>query len=140
MLAVLLLVAAFLSGWLVSGMRMRALAPVAVLPDGREAAPTVTVEGIVDGALLLRTAGGVRILAGNKALQADQDGVVRVSDRSLLTNKVNIQIPESMRFVASKRGQKYYPVDASAAQGIVPENRVYFPDEASAERAGFSAE
>lgn len=139
-LVALLLLAAFIAGWVASGVHLRAQAPLVILPDGRAVAPTVAVEGIVDGALLLRTAGGVRILAGNKAVQADANGLVRVEDKALLTNKVNIQVPAGMRFVASKRGQKYYPVNASAAQGIVPENRVYFPDEDSARKAGFSAE
>ena len=45
--------------------------------------------------------------------------------------------PAGMHFVASRRGKKYYPVGSPAAAALKPENRVYFPDAAAAEDAGF---
>ena len=40
--------------------------------------------------------------------------------------------------VASKRGKKYYSVGSAAEESLTPDNRIYFPDAASAERAGYS--
>ena len=41
-----------------------------------------------------------------------------------------------MRFVASKNGSKYYPLDCSSANRIKEENRVYYADEEEAEEDG----
>lgn len=136
-IAACVLVATFLAGWIAAGMRLRAATPVTIRQDTRGEEASVTVDGIVNGVLLLRTTGGVRVQAGGKMLQADEEGVVRVTDRGVLTNHVEIVVPAGKYFVASKRGQKYYPVDAASAQSIVPENRVYFASEKAAEEAGF---
>ncbi len=40
-------------------------------------------------------------------------------------------------FFASKKGQKYYPLDCGAGKNIKPENRIYFKDNNSAESAGY---
>lgn len=138
--AICALLAAFLVGWLSAGRYLRAQTSVSIVPDTREGEPVVSVQGIVNGELLLKATGDVRIVAGDQPIQPDAQGMVRMRDRALLTNRIEIVIPAGMRFVASKRGQKYYAVDASAAQGIVPENRVYFPDAAAAENAGYTAD
>jgi hypothetical protein len=44
---------------------------------------------------------------------------------------------EGMKFVASKQGKKYYPVGSAQAENLKPENRLYFPDAAAAEAAGY---
>jgi hypothetical protein len=51
---------------------------------------------------------------------------------------VTVPVPPGMRFVASKKGKKYHAVDSASGERIAPENRVYFPDAASAERAGYA--
>jgi len=40
-------------------------------------------------------------------------------------------------YFASSKGKKYYPVGCSAGKSIKIENRVYFPTESEAERAGY---
>jgi hypothetical protein len=82
--------------------------------------------------------GGVRLVAGGRAIVPARDGSFAIHDTKLLTNHVIITIPDGMRFVASKRGKKFYPVESADAQRIVPANRVYFPDEQSARNAGFA--
>ncbi|MBI2099922.1 MAG: hypothetical protein HYT48_01110 [Candidatus Vogelbacteria bacterium] len=42
-------------------------------------------------------------------------------------------------FVASKNGQKYYPVACAGAKRIKAANRIYFVTAAEAERVGYSA-
>lgn len=44
---------------------------------------------------------------------------------------------EAMPFVASKRGKYFYPAQSKSAARLAPQNRVYFPDAASAEKAGY---
>lgn len=43
----------------------------------------------------------------------------------------------SGKYVASKNGAKYYPIDCSSANRIKAENRVFFDSAAEAERAGY---
>jgi hypothetical protein len=42
-----------------------------------------------------------------------------------------------MRFVASRRGKRYYPVSSREGERLVPENRLYFRTAEEAERAGY---
>lgn len=97
----------------------------------------VEIDGILNGALTGRMSGSVLMTAGDKPVIPDANGSFSIRDSSVLTNVVQIDVPDGMRFVASRRGKKYYPVDSADGQRIVPENRVYFPDEADAQRAGF---
>jgi len=43
----------------------------------------------------------------------------------------------SLPFVASKRGQYYYPVNCSLSQGLSEKNKIYFASEAEAEAEGY---
>lgn len=99
--------------------------------------PMVTIDGIRNGELVGSIQGDVRLVAGENPVSVQEDGTFAVRDNALLTNKITVTAPEGMHFVASKRGIKYYPVDSASGQGIVPENRVYFPDSAAAEKAGY---
>lgn len=48
-----------------------------------------------------------------------------------------VKPPEGMRFVASKRGTKYYPLESAGAGSISPANRVFFETASDAEKAGY---
>jgi hypothetical protein len=56
-----------------------------------------------------------------------------------LKNVVTVTVPAGMKYVASKNGKYYYPVESVAGEKIVPANRVYFASEGDAEAAGFAA-
>ena len=61
----------------------------------------------------------------------------RIAADPFLTNVIDVQIPHDALFVASKRGTKYYPVDSSAGNRLVPQNRIYFRSAAEAEAMGY---
>ena len=128
-----------LIGIVLATFHLRPHPPLEIIEDaGEPDVPVVTLFGIRDGALHGQTRGTVRVVAGTHLIPADGSGNFLITDREILTNIVGITAPAGMRFVASHRGEKYYSIgDARAAQ-IIPENRLYFPDAASAERAGYA--
>lgn len=72
-------------------------------------------------------------------LIASGSGSFHAPAASLLKNVITVQVPSGMRYVASKRGKNYYPVDSSTGEGIVPENRIYFETAAEAIAAGYKS-
>ncbi len=50
----------------------------------------------------------------------------------------SVSMTTTTMVVASKRGKKYYPVGSAGEENLAPDNRIYFSDAASAERAGYS--
>ena len=59
------------------------------------------------------------------------------SATSSAANIVEVHVPVGMKFVASKKGTKYYAVESAGGERIVPQNRVYFATAAEAEAAGY---
>jgi hypothetical protein len=112
-------------------------APVVLLEDKGTDVPVVRIEGIENGALVGSVAGEVRVSAREKLVTFGEDGRFAISDRSILTNRITVQAPPGMRFVASSKGTKYYAVDSAGGQNIVPQNRVYFATEQAAQAAGY---
>ncbi len=100
--------------------------------------PVVRIDGIRNGKLTGSVSGDVRLVAGSSQVPVTGSGRFTVSDRSILTNVIDVRVPPGMRFVASAKGKKYYPVNSAGGNQIVPQNRVYFPDEASAKKAGYT--
>lgn len=49
------------------------------------------------------------------------------------------EVPEGMKFIASKSGKKYYAVDSSQGKKIKGDKRVFFATEKEAEEAGYTA-
>ena len=135
---VLVLLLGLLMGILLEHRRLRPVPPMALVDDVSVAAvPVVTIHGIRNGVLVGSMSGTVRLVAGGKPVLPGAEGGFTVSDSKLLTNVIEVTVPPGMQFVASKRGKKYYSVHSADGQRIVPQNRVYFPDEASAKKAGF---
>ncbi len=114
------------------------VSPIRVVTyTGALSIPVVTIHGIRNGKLEGVVSGNVRLFAGSHLVLVDGSGAFSIRDNKLLTNMIKIHIPEGMRFVASKKGKKYYPAGSAAAGNLAPANRIYFPDAQSAERAGF---
>lgn len=93
-----------------------------------EAAPTGRVEGGIHG--------DARVLLGNDLVAQGSGAFAGVMQGSLPV-VVEIRIPAGMKYVASRTGKKYYDVTSAMGNRLLPKNRVYFPDRASAERAGY---
>lgn len=137
---ILSIIIAFFTGAIVTGYQLQPPPAMAIIED--ENADTVdvavvTISGIENSALRGTVEGNVRLVARDQIIEPDAHGSFSISDSSLLTNRLIIDAPPGMHFVASKKGKKYYPIESSSGMRIVPANRVYFPDQASAEKAGF---
>lgn len=128
----------FLSGALWGLSRLGEQTSLSLRPDARPGIAVVRLEGIRDGALSGTMSGDVRLFAGADLVLPAASGAFRITDRSLLTNIVTVRAPEGMRFVASRRGEKYYPVGSPEGDRLAPENRIYFRDGAAAESAGYA--
>ncbi len=124
-------------GATVTAYRVYRPAPVLLSADKGTDVPVVRIEGIVNGALRGTVEGDVRLSAGEDIVEVDAEGRFVIDDRAVLTNRITVQAPPGMRFVASSKGTKYYPVDSGAGQSIVPANRIYFATSAEAEAAGY---
>lgn len=111
--------------------------PFRLEPDTRQRIPVVQVEGVREGMIVGRISGDVRVFWGDDMVLPDGSGSFRLRSDILLTEEVQVQIPEGVRFVASRKGKKYYPVTSAMGERIKPENRVYFPTADDAEASGF---
>lgn len=112
--------------------------PIVLIEDAMPDSAAVRINGIRNGALVGSATGPVRLSAGGKIISLGHSGAFAIRDAALLTNHVSISVPGGMKFVASKRGKKYYPVLSAQGQNLKLENRVYFPNEEAAEAAGYS--
>lgn len=130
-------VCGYLLGRLITERRTLVSAPMQMRDLSRPLVPTVRVEGVVNGQLKGALFGEARFFLGGKQIVPDQSGSFVVPAGSLLTNTIEITVPEGMRFVASRRGKKYYPVDSASASNLAPANRVYFKTAEEAEGAGY---
>lgn len=122
-------------GYLHGRLLSAAPAHISLQHDSRPAVPTVLLTGIRNGRLNGVITGDARLILGKTPVIGS--GTFSIVAGSLLTNVIEIDIPVGARFVASKRGKKYYPVTSASAQGLSPENRIYFDSEAKAQAAGF---
>lgn len=144
---------------------MASVPPLAVVPDTRPRVPVVHIDGIRNGFIEGTMNSGARLIIGDTYViptkSADDTdpsserhpehvslsgvegrgvkGEMRFSipAASFLVDHVAVEVPAGMRFVASKSGKKYYPVDSAAGSRLKPENRVYFATEEEARGAGF---
>ena len=105
----------------------------------RDSVPVVHIEKILNGELIGEIQGDVRFVLGDDIIVPDENGEVRAPADPLLTDIITVEVPEWAHFVASSKGTKYYPVDSSQGERIVPANRVYFETQEEAEEAGYEA-
>ena len=136
-----LLLAAFclaLSSGYLSG-RMAALPEVAIAeaPDTRPLVPTIHVKGVRNGLLHGTIRGNARVIIDDQVVT--QSGTFALDAGLLLHNEVTVFVPAWAKYVASRQGKKYYSVESSAGQRIVPKNRRYFRTAQHARDAGYKA-
>jgi len=99
--------------------------------------PTVVIESAPGGKVEGRVEGSARLLLGND-LVANGSGSFSGVMQGSLPKVVEVAVPPGMKYVASKNGKKFYSVTSGMGNRILPKNRVYFPDAASAKAAGYA--
>jgi len=133
----LALVCGYLLGRLITERKTLVSVPMQMRDLSRPLIPTVHLDGVYNGSLKGSMIGDARLFFGSQQVVPDQSGAFLVPAGSLLTNTIEITVPAGMRYVASRRGKKYYPVDSASASNLAPANRVYFSTAEEAERAGY---
>ena len=126
---------ALCSGYLSGRMLSVSQTEVTLRPDTRPPVPTVHIRGVRNGLLHGQIIGSARVVIGSNVMT--QSGVFAFDAGPLLINEISITIPSWATYVASKRGTRYYPINAAAAKNIVPQNRLYFRSRQDAESAGY---
>jgi hypothetical protein len=111
--------------------------PVFLRENTQHSVPTVHITGLQNGNIVGSMEGDVRMWLGDTQILSEEDGTFAVAPGPLLVNTISVLIPDGMKFVASKRGKKYYTVSEAGGQRIVPGNRLYFETAEKAESAGY---
>ena len=109
--------------------------PMVIQKDTRPLVPIVRIDGVDNGILHGSIVGNARLAIGSIVLT--QSGKFALDSSDVLVNTVHVVVPDGMRFVASSRGKKYYPVFSSSASRLSVQNRIYFKTEEEALRAGY---
>ena len=100
--------------------------------------PVLTFFQIENGELSGKiTEGKARIQIENSEISILKDEKFTLDIRKILPMLREIPHPKDMKFVASKRGKKYYPVDSPRAFLVTLKNRVFFKTRDEAEEKGF---
>ncbi len=134
----IVLLAAFLAlMWRSSGVPVVSARSLSLVPDTRPAVCTVVLEGVRNGQIAGYIRGDVRFFIGDDLAVPNSSGAFLVSAGVLKTDVRTIDMPDGTRFVASKKGKRFYPVGSSQGQGLSPANRIYFSSEDEAKAAGF---
>ncbi len=81
----------------------------------------------------------VRFVIGEKQEEIVplQSGEFSFDVTTILPNLKQIPAPTGMLFVASKRGKKFWPLDAPEANMLSPKNRIFFKNTEEATSQGF---
>jgi hypothetical protein len=133
----LALLCGYLLGRLVTLKVSLPAAPIAVRDLSRPLVPTVRIDGVSGGNVEGVIVGGARLVIGEEIIVPDGSGAFRVPAAQFCTRLVTVAAPEGTRFVASKRGKKYYLVDSPQAAGLSPGNLVFFKTAEEAEAKGY---
>lgn len=112
--------------------------PSLLVDDQRRPVPVVRIDGFKEGAIVGSVLGEARVAFGPElALLSSSGGTFTLDATALLREAISPAVPPGMKFVASKRGKKFYPVHSTAGQNLSPANRVYFNTAEEAKAAGF---
>ena len=111
--------------------------PTVIHEDKRPTIPVVMISDVQDGSIIGTVHGDARFFVSGIQVLPIMSGSFKAPAASLLKNLTTMKIPTGMRFVASKRGKKYYPVGSRGAANLSPANRVYFKTADEAQAAGY---
>jgi hypothetical protein len=133
----------FTSGILKSKLDISEAAPgLEFVKDSGPDIPLLIFQKIENGVLYGHNKGiETRIIVGPKEeeIVALTNGDFSFSVIEILPNLSQIPAPEGMLFAASKRGTKFWALDAPEAALITPKNRIFFRSKEEAEVRGFTA-
>jgi hypothetical protein len=104
----------------------------------RRRAPIVHVKEINDSKIIGVVGTGARLVMGEEVIIPKPDRSFEIPAKDFLVRVIDVPIPRDALFVASKRGKKYYDVNSSKGQKLVPENRLYFRSREEAEALGYA--
>lgn len=112
--------------------------PIAVVPQNSEKIPLVKFQKIENGVMYGETGEKeVRFIVGKEGVYTSHGGAFDFPLNEILPMMKQIAAPEGMNFVASKRGTRYWPLDAPEAFLLAEKNRVFFATAEEAEKAGY---
>ena len=101
-------------------------------------APIVHVKEINGNNIIGIIGTGARLIIGEEIVIPESDRSFKMPAKDFLVRIVDVPIPRDARFVASRIGKKYYDVNSSQGQKLVPENRLYFRTAEEAEAMGYT--
>ena len=141
LLPVLSIIFAIVLGFLLGRMiriTSQPIPPTVIRADLRPRIPVVRIDDIRDGQLAGISRGEVRLFLGETLIIPSASGSFLVPAGNLLRDVATVRAPPGMRFVASRKGRKYYPVTSPNAARLAAGNRVYFTTAKEAEGKGFA--
>ena len=106
-----------------------------IVEDSGALVPTVNIRSWKSGSMEGLVQGEVRLLVDGTPVVPGQSGSFALGNPA--RQGASSGVPAGMQFVASKRGKKYYPVGSAGANNLSEANKIYFPDAAAAEAAGY---
>ena len=113
-------------------------APIQVLEsDVNEPVPVVRLNEINNGAMVGSIDAGARLVIADQIVTPNDEGRFRIPAGSFLVNVINVQVPERTKFVASKRGKKYYAIEDNGWRKLKSE-LVFFQSREEAINAGYT--
>ena len=100
-------------------------------------APIVHINEINRGSIVGIVGTGARLIIKDEAIIPSKDRSFSIPASKFLVNIVDIKVPRNTKFVASKRGRKYYPVASSRWKSLKSE-LLFFRSKEEAEALGYS--
>lgn len=107
-----------------------------VFRDLNHRAPIVHIQEINRGNIIGTVGTGARLVIGEEAIVPSIDRTFEIAASPFLVNIVNVQIPRDAKFVASKKGRKYYSVESNAWRSLRSE-LLFFRSSLEAEKLGY---
>ncbi len=112
--------------------------PIQILNrDINKKVPLIHIKEINEGQIVGKVGTGARLVIGETVIVTHTDGSFEVPAEKFLVNIVDVKIPHGVKFVASRKGKKYYEVTSKSAERLAPKNRIYFKNEEDAEKMGY---
>ena len=112
--------------------------PIEVVKADPERIPLIHFERIENGIMYGQTGEmELRFVVGKDAIYPSSDGKFQFPVAEILPMLKQIPSPEGVLFVASKRGKRYWALDAPEAFLLAEKNRIFFASEEEAVSAGY---
>ena len=112
--------------------------PIEVVKANHERIPLIHFERIENGIMYGKTGEKeLRFIVGENSIYSSFGGEFSFPVSEFLPMLKKIPSPEGALFVASKRGKRYWPLDAPEAFLLSEKNRIFFTSEEEAQNAEF---